>query len=263
MRLQGKVGIITAAASGMGRAGAEIFARKGAAVTIVDRDEQAINQVAEEIKKKGGKTLAIAADLQDDTMATGIVNQTTSEFGCLDFVWNHLGHPGPATVEGVNMAEYELACDLNMRSQLVTTEAAIPHMRERGAGSLVYTASTAGIMGSPMSPVYSMVKHGIVGFVRSLAKRLGPDNIRVNAICPGPIDTPMLRVFVNRPDSSPDALGRAPDEVENLVAERASASPLGRYGQPHEVANAALFLVSDDASYITGVALPVDGGITA
>ena len=86
MRLQGKVGIITAAASGMGRAGAEIFARKGAAVVIVDRDEQAINQVAEEIKKKGGKTLAIAADLQDDTMATGIVNQTTSEFGCLDFV---------------------------------------------------------------------------------------------------------------------------------------------------------------------------------
>ncbi len=108
-----------------------------------------------------------------------------------------------------------------------------------------------------------MVKHGNVGFVRSLAKRLGPDNIRVNAICPGPIDTPMLRIFVNRPDSSPDAPGRAPDEVENLVAGRASTSPLGRYGQPHEVANAALFLVSDDASYITGVALPVDGGITA
>ena len=114
-----------------------------------------------------------------------------------------------------------------------------------------------------MSPVYSMVKHGIVGFVRSLAKRLGPDNIRVNAICPGPIDTPMLRVFVNRPDSSPDAPGRTPDEVENLVAGRANASSLGRYGQPHEVANAALFQVSDDASYITGVAVPVDGGITA
>ena len=124
MRLQGKVGIITAAASGMGRAGAEIFARKGAAVAIVDRDEQAINQVAEEIKKKGGKTLAISADLRDDTIATGIVDQATSEFEYLDFVWDHLGHPGPATVEGVNMAEYELACDLNMRVQLVTTEAA-------------------------------------------------------------------------------------------------------------------------------------------
>lgn len=231
MSLQGKVGIITAAASGMGRAGAEIFARKDAAVAIVDRDEQAINQVAEEIKQKGGKTLAISADLKDDTMATGIVDQATSEFGCLDFVWNHLGHPGPATVEGVNMAEYELACDLKMRAQLVTTEAAIPHMQKRGAGSLVYTASNAGIKGSPMSP--------------------------------GPIDTPMLRVFVNRPDSSPDAPGRTPDEVENLVAGRASASPLGRYGQPHEVANAALFQVSDDASYVTGVAVPVDGGITA
>ena len=263
MRLQDKVGIITAAASGMGRAGSEIFAREGAAVAVVDRDEQGCAQVVEEITQAGGKALAIGADLRDDADAAAIVEKTVAEFGRLDFVWNHLGHPGPAAVEGVDMAEYEIAADLNMRSQLVTTEAAIPHLRAAGGGSLLYTASTAGIMGSPLSPIYTMVKHGIVGFVKSLSKRLGPDNIRVNAVCPGPIDTPMLRVFVSRPDSSPDAPGRTAEEVEEMVAGRADASFLGRFGKPHEVANAALFLTSDEASYITGAALPVDGGITA
>jgi NAD(P)-dependent dehydrogenase (short-subunit alcohol dehydrogenase family) len=263
MRLEGKVGIITAAASGMGRAGSEIFAREGASVAVVDRDEQGINQVVEEITQAGGKAFAIGADLRDDRAAAEIVEKTVSEFGRLDFVWNHLGHPGPAAVEGVDMAEYDLAIDLNLRSQLVTTEAAIPYMREVGGGSMVFTASTAGISGSPQSPVYSMVKHGIVGFVRSLSRRLGPDNIRVNAVCPGPIDTPMLRVFVSRPDSSPDAPSRTAEEVEEMVAGRAGVVPLKRFGKPDEVANAAMFLISDDASFITGAALPVDGGITA
>lgn len=263
MRLENKVGIITAAASGMGRAGAGIFAEEGARVAVVDRDAQGVAGVVEEITRAGGTALAIGADLGDDVEAAAIVDQTVAAFGRLDFVWNHLGHPGPAAVEGVDMAGYEIACDLNLRSQLVTTEAAIPHLRAAGGGSLLYTASTAGIMGSPQSPVYSMVKHGIVGFVRSLSKRLGKDNIRVNAVCPGPIDTPMLRVFVSRPDSSPDAPGRTADEVEALVAGRADASPLGRFGRPEEVARAALFLISDEASYITGAALPVDGGITA
>jgi len=263
MRLEGKVGIVTAAASGMGRAGAEIFAREGARVAVVDRDEQGVAQVVEEITQGGGDAFAIAADLRDDAAAADIVERTAAHYGRLDFVWNHLGHPGPAAVEGVDMAEYELAVDLNLRSQLVTTEAAIPHMRKAGGGSLVYTASTAGISGSPQSPVYSMVKHGIVGFVRSLSRRLGPENIRVNAVCPGPIDTPMLRVFVSRPDSSPDAPSRTPEEVEELVAGRAGVVPLKRFGQPEEVAKAALFLISDDASFVTGAALPVDGGITA
>jgi len=263
MRLQGKVGIVTAAASGMGRAGVEMFAREGATVAVVDRDEQGVNQVTEEIAQAGGRALPIAADLRDDDAARAIVDQTTSAFGRLDFVWNHLGHPGPAAVEGIDMADWETAADLNLRSPIATTDAAIPALREAGGGALLFTASTSGLSGSPQSPVYSAVKHGVVGFVKALAIRLGPDNIRVNAICPGPIDTPMLRVFVNRPDVAPENRVGSPEEVEALIARRVGQIPLGRFGQPDEVAKAATFLVSDDASYITGAALPVDGGSTA
>ncbi len=143
---------------------------------------------------------------------------------------------------------------------LVTTDAAIPEMRRRGGGSLLYTASTSGLQGSSYSPVYSMCKFGVVGFVKSLSVRLAPEKIRVNAVCPGPIDTPMLRVFVARPDQK----STAGTDPEDLVRQRAGrAVPLGRTGRPEEVANAALFLLSDEASFVTGAALPVDGGVTA
>ncbi len=122
------------------------------------------------------------------------------------------------------------------------------------------TASTSGLQGSSYSPVYSMCKSGVVGFVKSLAVRLASEKIRVNAVCPGPTDTPMLRVFVARPDQK-STVGMDP---EDLVRRRAHGSvPLGRTGRPEEVANAALFLLSDEASFITGAALPVDGGVTA
>ena len=118
----------------------------------------------------------------------------------IDFVWNHVGHPGPASVEGIELEDFDTAVTLNMRTVLVTTDAAIPEIRARGGGALLYTASTSGLRGSSYSPVYSAMKHGVVGFVKALGKRLAKENIRVNAICPGPIDTPMLRVFVARPD---------------------------------------------------------------
>ena len=129
-----------------------------------------------------------------------------------------------------------------MRTVLVTTDAAIPEIRARGGGALLYTASTAGLRGSPYSSVYSAVKHGVVGFVKTLGKRLAKENIRANPICPGPIETPMLRVFVARLDQQ---------------------STHGRPGRPEEIANAALFLLSDEASYITATTLAVDGGATA
>ncbi|MBW8268668.1 SDR family NAD(P)-dependent oxidoreductase [Caldovatus aquaticus] len=259
MRLAGKIGIVTAAGSGMGRAGAVRFAREGASVAVVDLDAAAAEAVAGAIAAAGGQALALAGDLREDGFARDIVRRTVARFGGLDFVWNHVGHPGPAAVEGVDMEEFALALDLNLRTVLVTTAEAIPHLRARGGGSLLYTASTSGLVGSPNSPVYSMAKFGVVGFVRSLAKRLAPEGIRVNAICPGPIDTPMLRVFVKRPDQQTPA-GQT---VEDLVRRRASQVPFGRPGRPEEVANAALFLLSDEASYVSGVALPVDGAATA
>jgi NAD(P)-dependent dehydrogenase (short-subunit alcohol dehydrogenase family) len=149
--------------------------------------------------------------------------------------------------------------NLNLRTVLISTEAALPELRARGGGSLLFTSSSSGLMGSGYSPVYSMAKFGIIGFVKAMAKRYAKDNIRVNAVCPGPIDTPMLRVFVARPDQQ-STHGM---DKEELVAKRGGVGPMGRPGKPEEVANAALFLLSDEASFVNGIAMPVDGGITA
>jgi NAD(P)-dependent dehydrogenase (short-subunit alcohol dehydrogenase family) len=260
MRMHSKIGIVTAAASGMGRAGVLLFSREGARVAVVDVDAAGVRRVVDEVTGAGGTAHGIVADLTNDEDSRRIVWDTVNRFKGLDFVWNHVGHPGPASVEGIDLSAFDLAIDLNLRTVLITTEAAIPEIRARGGGSLLFTASTSGLVGSGFSPVYSMCKFGVVGFVKSLALRLAKDKIRVNALCPGPIDTPMLRVFVARPDQKSTA-GLDPEE---LVQKRAHGSvPLGRTGKPEEIANAALFLLSDEASFITGAALPVDGGVTA
>src|SRR5580692_3882848 len=178
MRLKDKIGIVTAAGSGMGRAGAIRFAKEGAKVAVVDLDGKSVDAVVKEITAAGGKAIGITADLREDANARRIVRETANAFGGLDFVWNHLGHPGPAAVEGVDMADFELAIDLNLRSQVITTEAALPELRARGGGSLLFTASTSGLVGSTFSPLYSAVKFGVVGFARALAKRVAKDGIR-------------------------------------------------------------------------------------
>lgn len=259
MRLEHKIGIVTAAASGMGRAGALRFAREGAAIGVVDIDAAGVDAVVREITAAGGRAIGLAGDLREDAFARDIVRRTANAFGGLDFLWDHIGHPGPAAIEGIDMADFAIAIDLNLKSILVTTEAAIPEIRARGGGALLYTASTSGLVGSSFSPVYSMAKFGVVGFVRSLAKRLAPEKIRVNAVCPGPIDTPMLRVFVARPDQQ----RTSGQDKEALVQQRGRQNPMGRTGRPEEVAAAALFLISDEASFVSGAALPVDGGATA
>jgi NAD(P)-dependent dehydrogenase (short-subunit alcohol dehydrogenase family) len=259
MRLANKIGLVTAAGSGMGRAGVIRFAKEGAAVAVVDLDQQAVDSAVEEITAAGGKAIGIACDLRNDDNARRIVKETANAFGGLDFVWNHVGHPGPAAVEGIDMADYELAMDLNIRTVLVTTEAALPELRARGGGALLFTASTSGLRGSAFSPVYSAAKFGIVGMVRSMAKRYAPENIRVNAVCPGPTDTPMLRVFVARPDQQ----STQGQDKESLVRQYAAANPMGRAARPEDIANAALFLVSEEASFVSGAALPVDGASVA
>ncbi len=259
MRLPDKIGIVTAAGSGMGRAGAIRFAKEGAAVAVVDLNADAANAVVKEITDAGGKAIALSGDLTSDAFARAIVADTVRAFGGLDFVWNHVGHPGPSAVEGIEWADYDLAMTLNVRTVMVTTVAALPELRARGGGSLLYTASTSGLTGSQFSPVYNVAKFGIVGLVHGLSKRYAKEKIRVNAVCPGPVDTPMLRVFVARPDSQLPP-GETP---ETLVQKRGGQVPMGRPARPEEIANAALFLISDEASYVTGVALPVDGGATA
>lgn len=255
MKLENKVALITAAASGMGRAGAKLFAAEGARVVVVDIDEAAAGAVAREIEADGGHATAVTADLTRDEDAKRIVHDTVGAYGGLDVLWNHVGHPGPGRIEGLEMADYEIAMDLNIRSVLVTTIEAMPALRARGGGVVLFTASIAGLVGSPFSPIYSAAKFGVVGLMQSLALRYAPENIRVNAVCPAPIDTPMLLDFMLRPDTQGDREENTKRMKQNI--------PLGRVGKPEEVAKAALFLCSDDSSFITGVALPVDGGYTA
>src|SRR5256714_1633293 len=245
MRRAGKSGIGPAAAAGRGRAGALRSAREGARVAVVDVDSDGVKRVVSEITGAGGTALGLTADLTKDEDSRRIVWDTVARFKGLDFVWNHVGHPGPAAVEGIDLNAFDLAIDLNLRTVLITTEAAIPEMRARGGGSLLFTASTSGLVGSGFSPVYSMCKFGVVGFVKSLALRLAKDKIRVNAGCPGPVDTPMLRLFVARPDQKSTA-GMDPEE---LVRKRAAGSvALGRTGQPDEAAAAPKPSCADRAS---------------
>ena len=257
-RLEGKAGLITAAASGMGRAGALRFAAEGAKVAVVDRDAARAEETVAEIEAAGGTAFAIAGDLTDDAFSREIVKQTLDRFGALDYVWNHAGHPGPSAFEDVDMKMYELAMDLNVRVPSVVSAAAIPIMRERGGGSIVFTASGSGLVASPFSPIYSAAKFGVVGLSRALAKRYGKDNIRCNSICPGAIDTPMLREFQQRPDAPKTGV-----DVEENIKKFGAMNPMGRNGRPEEIAAVALFLASDDASYVNGATIAVDGGMTA
>ncbi len=255
MRLAGKLAAITAAASGMGAAAARLFAGQGAEVAVIDLNKAGADAVAGEIAEAGGQAVAIQADLSDVDAARGAIRQAIDALGGLDILWNHAGHPGPARVEGIDLADYDIAMDLNIKQALVCTGEAVPAMRARGGGCILFTSSVAGLVGSQFSPVYSAAKFGVTGLAKALALRFAPDNIRVNAICPGPIDTPMLQIFMGRPDEQAD--------VEANLANMRAFIPLGRTGKPEEVAAAALFLASDEASYITGVALAVDGGYTA
>lgn len=259
MRLPNKIGIVTAGASGMGKAGAVRFAAEGAAVAVVDIDADNAIATADEINRAGGRAISLAGDLTDEKFAREIVRDTARRFGGLDFLWAHAGHPAASSVEGLDLSEFDLALNLNVRSALATVIEAIPLMRKRGGGSVLFTSSTSGIIGSPFSPLYSVAKWGLIGLTRSLARRYGKENIRFNVVCPGTTDTPMLRVLVARPDEEA-ARGK---DIDQLIAQRGAGNPIGRLARPEEIANAALFLLSDEASFVNGAALPVDGGKTA
>lgn len=255
MRLSNKNTIVTAAASGMGKAGCEAFAREGATVVAVDVDAERLKAVVDGINAQGGKAHGIVADLLSATACRGCIEEAAELMGGIDVLWNHAGIPGLREVENLDLDAYARAMDLNVRTGLLAAGAAIPHMRKAGAGSIIFTASTAGLVGASVSPVYSAAKFAVVGMTKSLALRYAADRIRVNAICPGPIDTPMLPGFFD-PNASPEVAAKAQAAV-------LAAVPLGRTGRPEEVAHAALWLASDEASFVTGVALPVDGGYTA
>jgi NAD(P)-dependent dehydrogenase (short-subunit alcohol dehydrogenase family) len=253
MRLNGKLAVITAAASGMGAAGCEIFAREGATVAAVDIDKDRLDQVVNMVEKAGGKAKGFVADLSTVDGSKKFIHDAAAWMGGIDILWAHAGCPGPAGIENMDVDAYQKTIDLNVRTSVLSASEVVPYMRKRGGGAIVFTASMAGLVGSMLMPVYSAAKFAVVGLTKSLAQTLAPDNIRVNVLCPGLVETPMLPQFMSRGGN-----------VEDATKRYLMGVPLGRVGVATEMAKAALFLASDeDASYVTGIALPVDGGYTA
>lgn len=249
-----KLAVITAAASGMGRSGMELFARGGATVVGIDIDGDRLRSVVEGIRAEGGTAFGVTADLRDPAACISAIAEAARLMGGIDVLWAHAGCPGPEGVEGVEPGAYDETLNLNLRASVITAAEAVPHMRKRGGGAIVLTASTAGLVGAHVSPLYAAAKHAVVGLAKSLGMRYAAEKIRVNAVCPGPIDTPMLPRFFNA--STPEQAAAYREKVVTAI-------PMGRIGQPQEIAHAAMWLASDFASFVTGAALPVDGGYTA
>jgi NAD(P)-dependent dehydrogenase (short-subunit alcohol dehydrogenase family) len=252
--LQDRIAFITGGASGMGRATALLMASEGATIVVADLDEAGAKTVVGEIEEAGGKALAMALDVTDVDRIKECYRDVDSQFGRLDIVFANAGTPG-ATGNEVTLEEYNFSIGINLTGAYYAAQSAIPLLRKSPhTGAILFTSSTAGLVGSHLSPLYSASKGGVVMLAKSLALNLAP-KIRVNVICPGPIDTPMLPKFWSR-DSAENIDQRLDAWVEKDI-------PLGRRGKPEEIAQAALFLASDRASFITGVALPVDGGFVA
>jgi len=253
MRLNGKLAIITAAASGMGRAGVERFVREGARVAAIDISDTALKALVADFG--ADKVIPVVADLSTPDGARDSIEEAVAALGGADILWAHAGMPGPASVENLDLAAYEKAMALNVTSATLGAGQVARHMRTRGGGSIIFTSSVSGLVGSMMSPVYSSAKWAVVGLTKSLALALAGDNIRVNVVCPGLADTPMKAGFTGRSGD--------PAEAAANEAKVVSAVPMGRLVKAGEIADAALWLASDEASFVTGIALPVDGGFTA
>jgi NAD(P)-dependent dehydrogenase (short-subunit alcohol dehydrogenase family) len=254
-RLENRIALITAAGSGMGRAGAVRFAEEGAHVYVTDLRQDAAEETAKTIADAGGRATARQLDVTDLSAIKSVIDEIGDAHGVLHVLYNHAGTPGAAGLHA-SLEDFDITVDVNMRSSYYATSYAVDLLKQaNGKGSIIYTSSVSGVAGSPFSPLYSMVKHGIVGLVRATALALAPEGIRCNAICPASVATPMLRGFLDRNNE-----GLTDEQMAEFVKRTV---PLGRAAQPEEIANVALFLACDESSFITGVPLPVDGGFTA
>lgn len=257
MLLQGKVAVVTGSTSGIGRAGAIAFAREGASVVISGRNKERGQKVTSLIKEQGGQAHFVPTDMLAMADIEQLVKAAVDTFGRLDIFWHNAGIVGPDDVENISQETYDKMMATHLKAGVFGVKFALPQMRKAGGGAILFTSSVAGLKQSGYSLTYSLAKSGLVMLTRKLAVDLAKDNIRVNCLCPGRVRTGM------RPDISQErarALGITAEEWEKRDRKRI---PLGRFITEEEVADAALFLVSDRASAITGVALPVDGGFLA
>lgn len=251
-RLAGKTAVITGASSGIGRASATLFAREGAAVALIDIDEERGRDLEETIRAEGGKALFRRADVADAEALRGAIDDAAETFGGIDVLYNNAGGATPRDGSLLDMPldEFDHAIGLNLFGPFVGCRFAIPHMERRGGGSIINTASIRAMIGTAGADGYSAAKGGIVVLTRALALQCAPKRIRVNAIAPGAVLTERVRALMAQGNNS------GPDEA--LTRRHV----LG-LGEPEDVASVALFFASDDSRWVTGQVLPVDGGASA
>ncbi|MDX2343919.1 MAG: glucose 1-dehydrogenase [Acidimicrobiia bacterium] len=251
MRLKDKVALITGAGNGIGRETALLFAAEGAAVAAVDMNEAAVAAVAEEITAAGGRAISVIADVSDATACEAMVAKTEQEFGRLDVLFNNAGIMMPADGDAVSTEEdvWDKTMAVNAKGVYLGCKYGIPAMLRSGGGSVINTASFVAIVGAATPQLaYTASKGAVLALTRELAVVHAREGVRVNALCPGPLRTELLMSFLDT------------DEKKNR---RLVHVPMGRFGEAKEMAQAALFLASDESSYVTGTDFLVDGGLTA
>lgn len=250
MRMEGKRGVVTGAASGLGREVARLFTAEGASVIVADMNADGAEAVAEEIRGEGGTAVAHATDVTDEGQIVAALARSGSEFGGLEFVVNNAGVQLERPLHETTNEEYDWVFDVNVRGVFWGCKHAVLKMRESGGGTIVNTASALSLVSDPFLPVYTASKHAVLGLTRSVGVAYAADGIRCNCVCPGDMQTPMIEKY-----------WEATGDPEKARAEMNAMYPAGQIGQPGEVARAILFLASDEASYVNGSFMQVDGGL--
>lgn len=253
-RVAGKVAMVTGAAKGIGRQIAITLAEQGASVACVDLDLKGAQAVADTIKSSGGKAMGVEGDVTTEASVLGAVAAIVEAFGGLDVVVNNAGLGAPGTVENTTDEEWSKIVDTNIKGIYLTTRAALPHLRNSKGASIVNIGSGLGKLPGASWAVYGMAKGAVVKFTGFLALDHARDGVRVNCVCPGMIDTDLSRA--NRQVNA----DRQGITLEQATRDAAAKYPLNRLGQPIDVANAVLFMASDESSWVTGSTLVVDGG---
>ena len=253
MRLKGRVAVITGAGSGIGKASAELFAREGASMIMVDNNANTEQEIAQQINKAGGNATFVRVDGAHSIEVEHMI-QAIQLYGRLDILFNNAGVPGENLAETTE-EKWRRVIDVNLTVPFLACTYAIPVMRKQGSGNIINTGSVAGLKASPRSPAYNTSKAGLRMLTKNLAIILGKDNIRVNCICPDQVDTGLTDAFMNFPKN----------EEQQLAIKTATArvTALGRYARPEEISSVVLCLASEESSYVTGVVYVVDGGMIA